>query len=290
MATGNPITIANRPLFLQAVGADPAITYSAKELRNLIGAVFPRTGTIGTGFRVAARSTPNLQVDVSAGWFIHGGSGSDKYVIRSDSTDTLDLTGFNTAPAATRTHRIWLALYDKSVSGNEYTSKLWATEDTGSGAPNPADNPTHLFELATITYAASPVTAITNAMITNTVRRASYGTGNFDLPLAAGIASGFGTLDSGPPRYTMSGSRIYGAGAVVRTPAANFTSGNVYSIGTLPVGYRPKFQRYCSATGHAGNMYRLTIGTDGLIQATIPAAPTVSMQWLGLDGMVFELD
>lgn len=288
-------TLANKPLFLQALGGDTAISYTAAEVRNLLGALMPRTGAVGgSSFRIVQRAAgANWSIDINPGFFVHGNSAteSQRYLIRSDATVNLVVSTFNTAPVATRTHRVWINLYDKTVTGSEYVAKLMVTEDTGSGAPAPADSPAYTFELGQFVIAPSQTT-VASANITNSGRKAAFGSSNFDLPMASGFISGVAATNGGPPRYAISGSQVHLAGVCVRS-TGDFVAGTPYTIGTLPDGYRPRYERYMSGVGYTGYSLRVTVTTAGLVIITVPniAGATVpDLSWVSLDGCVFEID
>lgn len=283
-------TLANQPLFLQAVPPDAEIEYTATQMRLLTGAVFPRTGGVGgTAFRIMPRvAGANFSVDIMPGFAVAGSTSAsvyDRYLAYLPTRTNIPLTGFNTAPAATRTHRVFLGIYDKQVLGTEYAGKLIVTEDTGSGAPLPADNPAYTLELGTFTIAPSQAN-VGSADITNSGRKADLGEAAIALPMNAGFVSG-GT-PGGPTMYALTGNTVKLSGTVNRTPAADFAA-STYSIATLPSGYRPRYQRYVAGVGESGNPYRLTINTTGIIQATLPTG-TPDLLFIALDGCQFEID
>lgn len=288
--------LTNKPLFLQALGGDTAISYTAAEVRHLLGAVFPRTGVIGaSGFRITQRGAgANWSIDVAPGNFIHGSSGIEtgRYLLHSDSTVNISVATFNTAPAGTRTHRVWINVYDKVVIGTEYIAKLMVTEDTGSGAPAPADSPAFQYELGQFTISPSQ-TSVQTAHITNAMRKAGFGTFQYDLPLATNFISGAASSNGGPPKYSLNGSIVHLSGTVARTSPTVFAPGTVYTIGTLPIGFRPKYIRYMAGIGYTGYHYRCGVYDDGTLQISVPdiAGATVpNLTWISLDGCSFEID
>lgn len=285
-------TLTPKPLFLQAVGGDTAISYTSEDFRNLTGAIWPRAGLLGAlSFRIYQRlAGANWSVDINGGFAVLGNTVSevDRYLAVNDARVNVALTGFNTAPAATRTHRVFVAVYDKSIVGTEYLAKIVVTEDTGSGAPVPADNPAYYFEVGTFVIAPGQ-SNIATANITNSGGRAEYGYSPIDLALSGGILSAAGSTNSGPPRYSIAGSTIKLQGGVTHT-TGSFAQGTVYSIAVLPDGYRPKYERYCAGVGHNASPWRATVGTNGLIQASFAPSGASTLQWLGLDGITFQMD
>lgn len=286
-------TLPYKPLYLQAVGGDTAISYGAYDFRVALGAIWPRTGTLGLGMRLYPRSLgANWSVDVDQGYAVLGNtsSGYDRYLVWLEARTNLNLSGvFVTAPAATRTHRVFIAVYNKAVVGTEYAAKLVVTEDTGSGAPVPADNPAYYQELGTFVIAPSQV-SVGSANITNTIRRADQASAAFDLPLAANIVSGTTATNGGPPRYQLGGNRVRLNGTLTRSSGDFSPGGNPWTLGTIPEGYRPKYERYCAAVGHTGAPWRLTVTTAGLCQATFPATGNQAITWISLDSCTYEID
>lgn len=284
-------TLPYKPLYLQAVGGDTAISYGAYDFRVAFGAIWPRTGALGVGMRVYPRlAGANWSVDVDQGYAVLGNtsSGYDRYLVWLEARTNLALTGFVTAPASTRTHRVFIAVYNKAVVGTEYAAKLVVTEDTGSGAPVPADNPAYYMELGTFVIAPSQV-SVGSANIVNTIRRADQASAAFDLPLGANIVSATGSTNGGPPRYQLAGNRLRFNGVLARS-TGDFAQGTVYTLGTLPEGYRPKYERYCAGVAAAANGWRLTVTTAGVCQASFPSSGASTLGWISLDGCSIEID
>lgn len=282
-------TLTPKPLFLQAVGADTPISYTAEDFRNILGGVWARTGTIGPySMRLYQRlAGPNWSVDVNLGFAVLGNSATeiDRYLAICDTRTNIPLTGFNTSPAATRTHRVFVAVYDKAIVGTQYLTKIVITEDTGSGAAVPSDSPAYYLELGSLSI-ANGQSNIATANISNYALHADSSYGAFDMTLSGGITSGLGTTSGGAPRYACGGNQIRCSGIVTKA-AGNYITGTTYSLAVLPDGFRPRYERYCSAVGAGGNRWRVTVGTNGLIQAS---GITNDMAWLSFDGVTFELD
>lgn len=286
-------TLDVKPFFLQAVPGDPAVEYTATDMRLMLGAMFPRNGVVGTGLRVSQRATGGAgwAVDVAPGWHLAGNSTDpERYLVRNPTVQTLTLTGFVTNPAATRTHRVWINVYDKSAIGSEYAAKLMITEDTGSGAPVPTDNQLFAMELATFSIAPAQAN-VTDANITNVVRHAGQGTLDLTIPLQSGVAGPQGTIVGGTPRYSLQGSTVTLSGVITRA-TGDFLSGSVYTVATLPVGFRPKTNRYCAAVGESAVPLRITINPAGQIALSSMSSTFLPPAYshVSLDGISFELD
>lgn len=277
-----------KTLFLQAAGGDTAISYDAIDLRLVAGAVWPKAGSCRLNdFRVAQKTAPGWAVTINGGFYIVGGSTAhDRYIVYNSAQTTITLTdfGFVTNPAATRTHKVYLSVYDKLAMGTQYTSKINITEDTGSGAPVPSDNPVKSELLATFTIAPGQSNVL-DSHITNVAPKASMGVTQADVPLASGYISGEPSTQGGPPRYAVVGAQVRLCGTVAKS-SGDFTTATV-TIATLPVGARPKYQRYLGALAAGGMPYRLTVNTDGTMQVS---ELTASRSWISLDNCVFEID
>lgn len=295
--------LEHKPLFLQAVAPDDPIEYSAADMRLLAGAIWPRTGIItNDAFNVTQRANAaGWAIDVAPGMAVLGDSGggtADRYLVAQQQTVTIDLIGnsapmtdINTGPSALRTHRVWLAVYDRTKSGTLYEGRIIVTEDTGAGAPTPgaADgNPSHVLQIASFGIAPGQVN-ITNNHVVNSVRHASFGSSHNTIPISDNIVVG----PPGTPRVIRSGTGARLQGGFKRLSGNNFTAGASYILGRLTEPYRPIMNRYLVApAGHAANVsaftYRLTVTTDGNLEADIPDGYTPN--WLGLDGCTYELD
>jgi hypothetical protein len=129
-------------LFVQVSPGDTEIYYSAREMRHLLGSVFTSDGVTGPADlkvdQAADIVTNPWNIKVAAGgavltyqatgqrWYAHYDGGE------------IDCKTINTSPSATRTHAVYLAMYDKAITGNRYGAELFVGEDIGSGAPAPA--------------------------------------------------------------------------------------------------------------------------------------------------------
>lgn len=147
------------PVWAQtAVAPDADLSYTAKNFRYLLYGMYSGSGVLSSAyFKVAPRSLgASYSVDVALGAAIcDGAAGStERYFAFLPAGININLSTINTNPPATRTHKIWLAIYDKLEGSTDYGGKLVFTEDTGAGAPNPSGSPTSAMLLATV--AVSP--------------------------------------------------------------------------------------------------------------------------------------
>lgn len=281
-----------KPMYLQAVTGDAALNYTAEEWRNFVGAVFPKTGILGMGFRIYPyASGANWSVDISPGFAVVGDSVNefDRYLCFNPARFNVSINGvFNTAPTATRTHRVFLTVYDKQVSGSLYTNRIVITEDTGAGAPLPADGQSYYLELGQFTI-ASGQSNVNTANITNSAQHAGIGNSPQNLPLLSNVQNGTQALTSGagPARYQIRGSAVVLSGSV-QPNGTTWTAGNTYTIGTLPPEAAPKYRRCVAAAGPSGHIVRYSITPDGKID--MEWADSYNPSHAYLDGVTFELE
>lgn len=159
----------NRPLLLQAITGDAAISYSAQEVRTLVDALVIGQGPCTpTDFAVTQRAAgANYSVDVSSGrGIVIGTSVADqgKYVVESTATANVTLAG---APSAgfTRFDLIFAQVRDRqSDGGANYDFVIDDVTGTSSGVV-PA-TPANAFALAKVGPIVSTTASITTALIT----------------------------------------------------------------------------------------------------------------------------
>jgi hypothetical protein len=290
-------TLPDKPLFMQAATGDALIPYTAEAYRRLVGSNWFRTGVItNDAFLPVQRAAgANYSVDISPGYAVLGlTSGEyDRYLAYSGLAINVPLTGFNTNPVATRTHKIWLAIYDKQKYnlGTLYEAQIIITEDTGSGAPTPASPVTHLNQLASFTLTTGQAN-IQNVHITPTIRHASSGSDYAAIPLGPSIVSGDATMDIGVPRALRHGTTAKLTGGFRRSSLADFAANTAYVLGTVSASFRPTATRYlnapCAISSTSVMTYRLTIAPTGVMTAVTPVGWTPS--YLAIDGCHYELD
>lgn len=278
-------TLPNKPLFLQAVGGDPAISYSAYEHRLLMGAIWPRVGAIGFSLRLAQRAAgANWSVDVSPGWAVLGNTAEyDRYLVHVPVTTTLELdtpgSVFNTAPVATRTHRVFAAVYSKGVISAVDEARLVVTEDTGSGAPTPPSSPAYYLELGRFTIGTAQ-SNVSNAQITNTATHASMNTEPAAIALVGGHVSAGAT-----PKLCIAGGRVVLSGTVQKG-SGSFVAGTPVTIGSLSSSVRPATNRYVMGVAEGNVAHRITASSNGDLITT----PKEATAWISLDGLTYDLD
>lgn len=152
-------------LYLQASGGDAAITESAQDFRQLVGAVLSE-GIVTTGALLVAQRAAgaNFTVDVAAGQaMVLGESVAQQggYLITSTAVGSVTIPA---APASgSRTHRIILRQWDKTHDGGTlYTPVLECLPDTGSGTPA---LPANAITLALVGPVVLGTASITNSLI-----------------------------------------------------------------------------------------------------------------------------
>lgn len=287
-----------KPLFIQAAGGDTAIPYDGYLARVLLGAIWPRTGIVTTdSFTITPRAAgANFSVDVAGGMAVIGGAADlDRYLLHQSAPINVSLTTFNTNPAATRTHKVWLAVYDKqkAAAGTLYQAAIVVTEDTGAGAPTPSgDSYMHSLQIGTVSITTGQA-SIGTGNIVNLLRHASSSSsGHYAIPISANIADATATTSLDTPRALRVGTLVHLSGGFVRTSGAAFAVNSTYILGNVAAPYRPDSDRFlvapASAAGSSHATYRLTVRTTGNLEALTPNdwAPP----WLGLDGLTYELD
>lgn len=133
--------LAMRGLFLEAQGTDPPLYYTAAEYRYLASGVWTSAGVLQReGFKIS--QGPDLvgqpwAITVAAGHALVDYAGSNqRFLLRSVGDVVIDLAGkINTAPTATRTHAVYLVVWD---TAGHYGAEYLVSEDVGAGAPVPS--------------------------------------------------------------------------------------------------------------------------------------------------------
>jgi hypothetical protein len=128
------------PVWLEAVGGDTAITFSARQLRTIADAVWTTDGVIQASdlLPTARAAGANMSVDVAPGLCVIQGdaiAAQGKYIQRSTSVVNLPI---NTAPGSgSRTDLIVAQIYDKqSDGGSTYGWNLLVLPGTTSVPPS----------------------------------------------------------------------------------------------------------------------------------------------------------
>lgn len=285
MAT-TTVNLSTRPFFMQADVNDPPIYYTASQFRIINDALSPREGVLTEqAFKVIPASPAGWRITVQAGYAKVG-----NYLVHMSEPVTLNLTGFDTNPTSTRTHKVFLAVYDALYQGTEYTAKIIASEDTGAGAPGPV-GATAALHLATFTIAKGN-TAIVKANIDFT--RLHGGAGSDRILLDAYMKTGFtgAAPETGGSRlrcwYQNNSVRFGGTIRRVGDGVA-FAAGQAYEPFTVPEDYRPNFNKVLTGACSDGvRTFSVRFQPSGLVTCYIP--PNTDPAFLYFDGLTYDLD
>lgn len=283
MATAT-LALPINPLPLQ----DASVSYGGYDLRLLLGAMYNRPGRLGLGDGLTLLprlAGANWSVDVQAGQAVVSGTANtyapERYLVSLAARTNISLAAFNTAPAATRTHGVYLVVDDANYTGATFAGRIVVVEDTtGSGTTAPAGS--FVLQLGTVTIGTGQAN-IAAANLATTMPRAGRNT-----PSAApSYYTGFGT-GAQVCGYSLDGNTVRLQGTVQRT-SGNFASATSYTVANLPVGYRPTATRIGLGTsGAAANLVRILITTGGDIQIT-PFTAGGDAAYVALDGFSFEI-
>lgn len=286
MATIYSAEFGVKPLFMQALAGDPVINYSAAEFRNLIEAIFYTPGVITpTSFLVEQADSVGWAVKVRAGY-----AATQGYLVTNGADVTVNVSGLNTNPAGTRTHRVYLLVHDKVLTGGSlYAARIAVAEDTGSGATLPDSTASILLGTFTISPGQSN---IQNSHITAQPRHASQAGSFVELTpyFNAGFSSMHLTVDTkAPARFRFGSGRVQFSGGIKQNSGSPFLSTS-YNLGQLPLIARPKYDQHLVAPNTGTYPWRLYVAKDGTFTATIPGTESNNPQYLYLDGIVYEID
>lgn len=247
-------TLADKPLYMEAAPADTDIVHSAAEFRRLIHAVFNTPGPVEySHFRMRQRTAgANWSMDFDPGLCVVPALNAyEKYLVYLPSVLNVVLTTLNTAPVSTRTHKVFVAVYDKFFAGASYSAAIFVGEDTGSGAPNPTGSPVGYHQLGT--FAISPAqVSIADANIQNTFTNAGYDPPWTNLTLSAGYVAGDALR---PPAWRRRGKMVELRGQIRKSVGPIPQGGSLFSV---PFHMRPNSE----ARGPV--MY--SNGADGLVR------------------------
>lgn len=292
--------LPSMPYFLQRKPGDgDPIVYSAAEFRRYTAALDRRVGVLGAGdFSVDQALTVGWSILVNSG-YAHVGAGTAHYIVALPDDVTVPLTGIPVAPGGTRVHKVWLCVNDALTIGTGYGASIIITEDTGAGAPEPADVAASLL-LAHLTVNTS-TTTIQRANITNV---APYGGGTGDwFDLSSSIALPFEPQDlhgtQFPPgfRGKYSDGHVRLSGAIGLNGTGKITGGKTHKIGTMWLRLRPKYVRVMQAGCDNNDPPTTTLGTytcqlriqpDGVMHIYMPTGQNVNQ--IFLDGCTYDLD
>jgi len=144
-------------------------SHPAENDRLTTQAIFTTTGIIGaTSMAVTAQGSPNMTVNVAAGWAAIVGttqSNMGTYVAYNDATTVLTIT---TAPTVnSRIDRIVATVNDAYYSGSTNNVTFTVVAGTAAASPTAPATPANSISLATILVGTN-VTTITSGNITDT--------------------------------------------------------------------------------------------------------------------------
>jgi hypothetical protein len=285
------------PFFMQAYAGDPDIYYTAADFRRFFLAVKRRPGILGSvDFAVQQDDVVGWSIKVSPG-FAHVYGTGNSYLVQLSTTASVSLAGFNTAPAATRTHKVFVAVYDKLISGSLYQGQIVVTEDEGTGAPDPSGAVAFL-PLATVTIAKSQ-SNIQNKDVKNIADHGGSSGAYYDLQSRGMINAGYESADSivgsAPPRAIFHDGYVRLSGAIGRANGVLFEAGSSHDILSLISALRPRYNVHLHCGGNNGTLgAQLNINPDGTVWLYIPAkigtTSYTQPNWIYLDGCTYDLD
>lgn len=293
-------TLAYKPFFLEKDSgeADP-IYYSAADFTRFFSGILPRSGILGSShFLVAQADNVGMSIKVNSGYANVGG----RYLVHLAEDITIDVSSFSN-PTGTRTHLVYLSVYNALENGFDYDAKIDVVEDTGTGAVTPP-SANEFLQLATITVTPNQG-LILNTNINNTVRHGGMA-GEY-VYLAPYLDSAFtvagtetGTFDF---RGRYENGRVWLSGAIKRANGTHFANGGSYDLGTMLSNFRPVRTFYLPAASSIYNSgsddpgtyyWRLSIDKNGAMNARVPPTTGVPAgsgpSYLFFDGISYDLD
>ena len=227
---GSQPNMKKYPLYLQATGADPAITYAAQDFRDLVAAMAPYPGVMNAdGFVCQTRGAgANFSVDITAGRALVAGSTSTTQAnFLAKTTGVVNLTT-PSAPGSgsPRLHKVVAEILDKQASGTLYGWRFHLIEDTVGGS-----------------LPATPASSIPLAQVSIAVGQSSVTTANItDLRPMVGLAGAWntysptwvfqtGSLGTGPimaGRYFRIGTMVTVQATLIGGTGTSLNTGAVY--------------------------------------------------------------
>ena len=201
-------------------------SHPAENDRLTVQAQYATTGIIGSGsYAVSAQASPNMTVNVAAGWCAILGStaSSGVYTAYNDATSVQTITAANAI--LPRIDRIVVTVSDAAYSGSTNTVAFQVLAGTPNASPSAPATPSNSISLATIAVAAG-ATSISAGNITDT---RVFITSNAFLPLGGG-ANVAGT--TGFAGITVGSGGLYVSGVGTTTINGSFTA-NGLTLGGL---------------------------------------------------------
>lgn len=264
------MALRNPPSWLQAG------SHTAENDRYTTQAVVATAGVIGTGaFAVAAQASPNMTVQVAAGWAgISGtaGSGAGIYMVYNDASTNATISTAD--PTNPRIDRVCLVIADSAYTGSSNSVSLTVVTGTPAASPSAPATPANAISLATIAVAAN-ATTITNANITDT--RAFATSALFMNPPAGNTLNAPLKLTAGTNLTTASAGAVeYDGTSFYATPSA--TTGRALS----PASHLVNLQATKTLTGSsaaAQNLFNLTTGLALSANTTYEVEIVTGFNW-----------
>lgn len=288
-------TLDYKPFFLEKDSGDAEpIFYSAADFTRFFTGIMPRSGVLGSShFLVVQADNVGMSIKVNSGYANVGG----RYLVHMADDETVSLASFASNPSATRTHKVYLSVYNALENGFDYDAKIDVVEDTGGGAVTPPTANAFL-QLATITVGPNQGN-IQNADIANTVRHGGVAGEYVYLgPYLDGAYLPAGADTEGvDARARYENGRVFLSGAIKRASGDPFGNALSYDIGAMHSNLRPGHTVYmsgaCSIYDSPSDLtgtytWRLSITRDGLMNARLPT--DTGPDYLFLDGMSYDLD
>jgi hypothetical protein len=165
------------PLFLQAVGGDTAISFSAQDFRTLLDGLVVTTGvSYTTDLAVSQRAAgANFSVDVAAGHAVIAGTSvadQGKYMVQNTATLNVTITAGGSATA--RYDLVYAQVRDKQSDGgsaydfviDKVTGTVGAGQVVAAGGAGVA-TPANAIPLAQIGPVVTGTASITTSLITS---------------------------------------------------------------------------------------------------------------------------
>jgi hypothetical protein len=291
----NRYNLPNRPLFMQAQTGDTAIDYSAADFRDLLTNLYAAPGILSAGSYVVTQNSV-------VGWSVKvfGGAAilSAGYQVSQPSSVAVSLAAFDTTPSALRSHRVWIAVYDKltNPSLSEYDAAIVVTEDTGAGAPPPVGATNSLF-LAFVKISPGQAN-IQDENIYDYRPHAQPGTPFTPLYIRAGFLDAAASSNVSPVGVQYQNGRAYLSGGFRRDSSTPFTSLDGFECAYVPRGFEPKYEKYMiAATGMeelVGGSPVSTLTARVIVRPdrTVAVVPgeTNYPRYIFLDGLSYDLD
>lgn len=302
MATAE-FVLAKAPYFLQVATGTP-LYYDAQSFREFNGSHQRRPGILGVeDFWVTQNIDVGWSLQVLGGYANivqavgAGGPGQNiggVYTVYMPLNKPDIVIPWRPPGSGTRTHKLFLAVYDPLIQGNATQAKIVATEDVGSGAPAPVGAAGYL-QIATFTMVGGQ-SNLQNKDIQNLAQHGGNIGEYYDMDSL--LASPYTSVGaSGAPqnfrvRYEDGTVRL--CGAISQKSGLAFPNAADITLGVMRNGMVPKVNKYLTGvcakntSGASGTMtWQCVVASNGNIIARIPS--TNAPLSLVFDGMTYDL-